>query len=122
MTEAQFQFDKVSPLLPDGELKKELKESLEDYSNAKWAWEIYEQAPPPSGHDSFFLAATLYDAKALASGRPNGNKAKELFNKYSPISETGSGMEMFSITTEDFLQAIWESAAKHVKRAKSLSS
>ncbi|MFN2453473.1 MAG: hypothetical protein ABR577_04570 [Pyrinomonadaceae bacterium] len=126
MTDAQFQVDKASSLLPDGELKKELKASLDAYSDAKWAWEISRQAPESDGHEFFILAAELEDlkeaSKTLSIDRKNGNKAEELFRKYSLISGTVTTTDLILITTDQFLRAIWREGDKHVERAKSLNS
>ena len=124
VTEAQAKVDKASSLLPDGELKKELNAAMDAYKDAKWAWEISNQAPAPAfgDRDSFILAAENQDAQTLSFDRRNGNRAKELMKKYSVTSGKESDMDLILISTDDLLRAAWRAAHTHVERAKSLNS
>ena len=124
VTEAQAKVDKASSLLPDGELKKEIDAAMDAYKDAKWAWEISNQAPAPAfgDRDSFILAAEYQDIKSLSFDRGNGTKAKELMKKYSVTSGKESDMDLILISTDDLLRAAWRAAHTHVERAKSLNS
>jgi hypothetical protein len=124
VADAQAKVDTASSLLPDGELKAELNAAMGAYKDAKWAWEISNQAPVPAfgDRDSFILAAEHQDLKALSFDRRNGNKAKELLKKYSVTSGKESNMDLILISTDDLLRAAWKAAHTHVERAKSLNS
>lgn len=124
VAEAQAKVDKASSLLPDGELKTELNAAMGAHRDAKWAWEISDQAPTPtfSGRDSFILAAEHQDLKTLSFDRRNGNRAKELMKKYSVTSGKESNMDLIRISTGDLLQAAWRVAHTHVEQARSINS
>jgi hypothetical protein len=124
VTEAQAKVDKASSLLPDGELKAELNAAMGAYKDAKWAWEISNQAPAPAlgDRDSFILAAEFQDLKALSFDRRNRNRAKELMKKYSVTSGKESNRDLILISTDDLLRAVWKAAHMHVERARSLNS
>lgn len=122
--DAQAKVDKASSLLPDGELKTELNAAMGTYKDAKWAWEISNQAPAPAfgDRDSFILAAELQDLKSLSFDNRNGNRAKELMKKYSVTSGNEANRDLIRISTDDLLRAAWKAAHTHVERAKSLNS
>lgn len=124
VADAQATVDKASSLLPDGDLKAEMNAAMDAYKDAKWAWEVSNQAPAPAfgNRDSFILAAGLQDIKGLSFDRRSQTKAKELLKKYSVVSGSESDTELTLISTDDVLQAVWKAAGKHVERAKSLSS
>jgi len=124
VADAQAKVDKASSLLPDGELKTELSAAMSAYKDAKWAWEISNQAPAPAvgDRDSFILAAEHQDLKTLSFDRRNGNRAKELMRKYSVTLGTESNMDLIRISTDDLLRAAWKAAHTHIERAKSLNS
>jgi hypothetical protein len=124
VADAQAKVDKASSLLPDGELKTELNAGMGAYKDAKWAWEISNQAPAPAfgNRDSFILAAEHQDLQTLSFDRRNGNRAKELMKKYSVASGEESNMNLILISTDDLLRAAWKAAHSHIERAKSLNS
>jgi len=124
VADAQAKVDKTSSLLSDGELKAELNAAIDAYKDAKWAWEISNQAPAPAfgNRDSFLLAAGLQDIKALSFDRKSQTKARELLRKYTIVSGSESDTRLTLISTDDVLQAVWKAAHKHIERAESLSS
>lgn len=124
VAEAQAKVDKASTLLPDGEVKTELNAAMQAYKDAKWAWEISNQAPAPAfgNRDSFILAAELQDLKTLSFDNRNGNRAKELMKKYSVTSGKESNRDLIRISTDDLLRAAWKAAHTHIERARSLNS
>ncbi len=124
VADAQAKVDKASSLLPDGELKTELSAAMGAYKDAKWAWEISNQAPAPAfgNRDSFILAAGLQDIKALSFDRKSQTKARDLLKKYLVVSGSESDTQLTLVSTDDVLQAVWKAAGKYVERAKSLNS
>ena len=124
VADAQAKVDKASSLLPDGELKVELNATMGAYKDAKWAWEISNKAPALAfgDRDSFILAAEHQDLQTLSFDRRNGNRAKELMQKYSVTSGKESNMDLIRISTDDLLRAAWKAAHTHIERAKSLNS
>jgi hypothetical protein len=118
--EAQAAVNEDSSNLPDGELKKELKDALDAFNDAKWAWEISRQSPASNGRDNFIMAAEYQDLNSLSLDRKTQTQARALLKKYSITSGDESVGELALISTNDVLQAIWRAAEKHVNRASEL--
>lgn len=119
VNDAQAAFNEDSAKLSDGELKKELTEAMNAYNDAKWAWGVSIQAPSSSGIDSFIVAAEAQDLATSLTARSNQTRAKELFRKYSLITDKEEKDSIF-ISTGDLLQAIWKAAEEHVNNASKL--
>lgn len=122
---AQAASNNAIEVLPDGELKNEIRESMQGYVDAKTFWNIMkdddsffacETQPPP---DADNINQRLTDLLCNPEGGELVRKYKIPLREFKTgqLSTTGKG----AVSKKEGMSRIWQSTKEHVQRASSLS-